>query len=147
MKRAALAFVASESFTVRALGCSGRWFGQYWEEPRLFSTGRTHHRRQAVWGRRLLDFGCRDVPLWAPRRDVPLAFRQEGRAGQRNSNLRRFVLSHSCRLASEQTFYQFAEKIDIDRFGYIRVEAGSFRSGAKVCFLVSGNGNDWDGAE
>jgi len=51
------------------------------------------------------------------------------------------------RLSSEQTFNHFAEKVDIDGFGYISIEAGGFRSGAKVYLLVSSDGDDGDAAQ
>ena len=49
-----------------------------------------------------------------------------------------FFIAHA--VSNEQTLDEFAEKIDIDGFGYVSIEAGGFRSNAKVCLLVGGYG-------
>src|SRR6266542_42754 len=51
------------------------------------------------------------------------------------------------RLSSEQAFDELAQKIDIDGFGYISIEAGGFRAGAKVYLLMSGDGDDGNAAQ
>src|SRR4029450_9773465 len=43
---------------------------------------------------------------------------------------------------SEQALNELAQEIHVDRFGHIGVEAGCFRSSAKISLLVCGNGHD-----
>ena len=53
-----------------------------------------------------------------------------------------FRASSVMQLRTEQALDEVVQKVDIDWFGYISIEAGRFRSGAKIRLLVCGDGND-----